>query len=150
MASQQEFQRILTSLRAGQGAERVLTAEGRTWYRRFRPKERLILLGGGYIAQALCGLAADLDFAVSVADDRPAFADAARFPRAERTLCAGYGEAAAELDIGSGDYVAVLTRGHLFDADCLRAILRGPFPRYVGVIGSRGRAAARFRKVARR
>ena len=154
MASRREFQNILDRVRSGGTAERVLTAEGiegaegETWVRRFRPRERLLLFGCGYIAQALCPLAADLDFAVSAADDRPAFADAARFPRAERVLCAGYGEAAEAVHIGPGDYIAVLTRGHLFDADCLRAILQGTFPRYVGVIGSRGRAAALLDQLA--
>ncbi|MBQ9347014.1 MAG: XdhC family protein [Oscillibacter sp.] len=154
MASRREFQNILDRVRSGGTAERVLTAEGiegaegETWVRRFRPRERLLLFGCGYIAQALCPLAADLDFAVSAADDRPAFADAARFPRAERVLCAGYGEAAETFAIGPGDYIAVLTRGHLFDADCLRAILQGTFPRYVGVIGSQGRAAALLDQLA--
>ena len=142
MPSGKEFQAILNRVRVGEAVERMLTAEGQSWYRRFRPRERLLLFGGGYIAQALCGLAADLDFAVSAADDRPEYADSARFPRAERVLCAGYAEAVSAFGVGAGDYAAVLTRGHLFDADCLRAILRGPFPRYVGVIGSRGRGAA--------
>ena len=55
-------------------------AEGRELTRNFLPNERLILLGGGNIAQPLCRYAADLGFEVTVADDRPSFANRPRFP----------------------------------------------------------------------
>ncbi|MFQ7054571.1 MAG: XdhC family protein [Clostridium fessum] len=37
------------------------------------------------------------------------------------------------------DYIAVLTRGHRHDADCLTALSHCPVPTYLGMIGSRRR-----------
>ncbi|MGH7507610.1 MAG: XdhC family protein, partial [Longimicrobiales bacterium] len=52
----------------------------------------------------------------------------------------------AALTIGAGSYVALVTRGHRFDFDCLRRLLEaGEVPRYIGMIGSRRRVRAAFR-----
>jgi xanthine dehydrogenase accessory factor len=136
-----EFQAILEQARANNPAMRKIEADGTEYIRYFRPRERLILLGGGHIAQPLCQYAADLDFAVTVADDRPSFANGGRFPQAEQVICDGFPSAIQKLDVGEGDYVCVITRGHRFDGDCLRAILTRPFPKYLGMIGSRRRVA---------
>jgi xanthine dehydrogenase accessory factor len=119
-------------------------ADGTEYIRNFRPQERLILLGGGHIAQPLCRYAADLGFSVTVADDRPSFANQSRFPEAERIICDSFPNILRQLQINSLDYVCVITRGHRYDADCLREILSGTFPRYLGMIGSKRRVAGLF------
>jgi xanthine dehydrogenase accessory factor len=48
------------------------------------PESRLVVLGGGHIALPLVEFAAKCGFAVTVADDRPAFANRLRFPGGER------------------------------------------------------------------
>lgn len=128
----------------GNPASIILEAEGVSYIRNFRPKERLILLGCGHIAQPLCRYAADLGFSVTVADDRPSFASHIRFPEAKQVICGCFPEVIRQLGIGESDYVAVITRGHRYDADCLRAILPGTMPKYLGMIGSRRRVAALF------
>ena len=70
-----EFQKILDQVQAKAPAARTFEAEGTTYIRNFRPSERLILLGCGHIAQPVCRYAADLGFSVTVADDRPSFAN---------------------------------------------------------------------------
>lgn len=134
-----QFEEILRLVRSGAPAALSLEAEGTQYIRNFRPKERLILLGGGHIAQPLCRYAADLGFSVTVVDDRPSFANRARFPEAAEVLCDAFPHAIQGLHISGQDYAAVITRGHRYDADCLRAILMGPFPKYLGMIGSRRR-----------
>lgn len=137
-----EFQRILSQLEQGQPATLTRTAEGRTYLRKFLPQERLILLGGGHIAQALCRFAALLDYAVTVADDRPAFANSERFPDAKQIVCDNFQSAIETLRIRPTDSVCVLTRGHRWDGDCLRKILQGELPSYLGMVGSSRRVAA--------
>ena len=134
-----QFEEILRLVRSGASASYSLEADGTQYLRNFRPRERLLLLGGGHIAQPLCRYAADLGFSVTVVDDRPSFANRARFPEAAEVLCDAFPHAIQSLQIGEQDYVAVITRGHRYDADCLRAILAGPFPKYLGMIGSRRR-----------
>ncbi len=103
------------------------------------PQERLIVLGGGHIALPVCEFAARLGFAVTVVDDRPAFASEARFPWARQVLCDTFENALRGLRITPYDYVVVITRGHTHDADCLRVLLPGVQPAYLGLIGSRRR-----------
>ena len=139
------FAELYRNICSGQTASMTFSAEGNTYVRNLRPQERLLLLGGGHISQPLCRYAADLDFRVTVADDRPSFANSSRFPEAEKIICADFPHAIEEAAVTSNDYVAVLTRGHRYDADCLRALLRGDFPRYLGMIGSKRRVTALFR-----
>ena len=113
----------------------------RQYSRRFLPPRRLILLGGGHISEKLVPLAAMLDFSVTVADDREEFACAGRFPLAEKVICAPFEEAIDRLAITPYDFVAVMTRGHAWDGVCLRRILRGIMPAYLGMVGSKRKTA---------
>ena len=138
------FDELYQAVREGRPAAMTVEAEGTTYVRNFRPKERLILLGGGHIAQPLCRYGADLGFAVTVVDDHPSFANRGRFPEAKEVICDAFPDALRSLKIHEQDYVAVITRGHRYDADCLRAILSGTFPKYLGMIGSKRRVAGLF------
>ncbi len=137
--TQEEFQRIAAALERGESAVMERTVEGVRCVRRFVPRERLILLGGGHVAHALSKIAAMLDFAVTVVDDRPDFANHERFPEAERVVCDAFEAAIRTLTVRASDYVCVLTRGHRWDAACLRALLTGTEPSYLGMIGSKRR-----------
>lgn len=138
----EQFAEILNQTRNNQTAQWAVDIDGTTYTRIFRPKERLILLGGGHIAQPLCTIAAMLGFAVTVVDDRPLFANHPRFPEAEHIVCDAFPHAIETLNIHAGDFVAVMTRGHRYDADCLRTVLAGVMPQYLGLLGSRRRTIA--------
>ena len=114
--------------------------------RRFQKPTRLIILGGGYIAQALCHFATELEFEVVVTDDRPAFANWQLFPQAAGIVCDAFDRAIDQIDIRAEDYVVVATRGHKQDADCLRILLADDMimPAYIGMLGSRRRVRELF------
>lgn len=135
------FQEIRQKLQEGMCVDQVLYTPHGTYVRRWAPKERLILLGGGHIAQPLCRIGAMLDFAVTVVDDRPDFANRLRFPEAEQVICGDFGEAIDRLHPGAEDFVCAITRGHRYDADCLRRLLSGDETKYLGMIGSKRRVA---------
>ena len=103
------------------------------------PQERLIVLGAGHIALPVCEFGAKCGFTVCVLDDRPDFANRARFPLAAEVICDSFENGIARLKVTPFDYVVVITRGHRHDADCLRALLPGTMPAYLGMIGSRRR-----------
>ena len=135
----QEFQSILAQLERGETPQLTKTVDGQTYNRVFIPENRLILLGGGHIAQPLCAMASMLDFAVTVVDDRISFANSERFPQAAQVICNSFAAAISDLNIRATDYVCVITRGHRWDGECLRQILRGTLPSYLGMIGSKRR-----------
>lgn len=142
-----EFSHILAETGAGRAASLVREVEGERYVRRFVPEERLILLGGGHIARPLCAMGAMLGFSVTVVDDRPAFANAARFPGAAHVVCDGFASAIQALNIRPTDYVCVITRGHRWDGECLRVLLRGNLPFYLGMIGSRRRVMSLLKQL---
>lgn len=101
----------------------------------FVPEPRLVILGGGHIALPLCEFAAKCGFRVVVVDDRPSFANKARFPLAVDVVCDGFDHAIDALALDRFSFVVIITRGHRHDANCLRRTLaRGVA--YVGMIGS--------------
>ncbi len=106
------------------------------------PPERLIVLGGGHVALPVCEIGAKCGFTVCVADDRMEFANYQRFPMAKTVVCDSFENAIRTFAITPFDYVVVVTRGHRSDADCLRAILPGTQPAYLGMIGSKRRVKA--------
>ncbi|MBQ8074349.1 MAG: XdhC family protein [Oscillospiraceae bacterium] len=103
------------------------------------PQERLIVLGGGHIALPVCQFGAACGFNVCVVDDRPDFANTQRFPEAAQVICDSFDNGIRRLKVTHFDYVVVITRGHRHDADCLRVLLPGTEPAYLGMIGSRRR-----------
>ena len=117
----------------------LLSEESGLFYDPVFPREKLLILGGGHVGQALAAMAALLDFEVTVVDDRKDFAAPGRFPAAVKTVCAGYTDAIKAFPFDSATYAVIVTRGHLFDLECIRAVL-GRTHRYAGFIGSARKA----------
>ena len=118
-----------------------LTLDGqRVFAERFGAVPQLVVCGGGHVATALVKQAKLLDLPVLAIDDREEFAQQLRAAGADTVLCAPFAQALQNVPGGAETYFAVLTRSHAFDLDCLTQILQKPAA-YVGMMGSRGRAA---------
>ncbi len=102
------------------------------------PVARLLVLGGGHIAQPLVAIASLLEYEITVIDDRPAFANRQRFPGARSVVCDDFSRALSQQRFDAGTSVVIVTRGHQHDLECLKQILHEK-PGYVGMIGSRRR-----------
>jgi xanthine dehydrogenase accessory factor len=113
----------------------------RVLFERVEPEPRVVVCGAGHVGAALARLAHAAGYRVTLLDDRGDFLTRGRFPEAGIELVAapGWAHALAEtIGAGRGVYVAVVTRGHNEDEECLRAALSAR-PDYVGMIGSRRR-----------
>lgn len=139
-----EVDQILKELQKGKAAYLRRDINGRLFLRKFSPTERLIILGGGHIAQPLSKIASLLDDQVIVVDDRLSFANYERFPDAVQVICDDFAKAISDLKLLPSDYVCIITRGHKHDGVCLREILSGDFPFYLGMIGSPHRVGGLF------
>jgi xanthine dehydrogenase accessory factor len=102
---------------------------------------RVYLFGAGHVSRELEPLLSHVGFRCVVMDDRPEFADRAHFPTAEEVLTVNFEDIDSFVSIGAEDYVCILTRGHAWDTAIQAQVLRKA-PCYVGVIGSRKKAAA--------
>lgn len=100
---------------------------------------KVYIFGGGHLAQELVPVLKRLDFNCIVIDDREEFADAGLFPDAEQVILADFKHLPAYIKLSAKDYAAVMTRGHLHDADVERFVLQTDVG-YIGVVGSRKKA----------
>lgn len=101
---------------------------------------RVVLVGAGHVAQAVCPLAAKAGFNVWVADDRPDFACRERFPEAQRLVVGALDALEAQLALTPRTALLVMTRGHSEDFSVLQWALGSPC-QYIGVLGSRKKRA---------
>jgi xanthine dehydrogenase accessory factor len=96
----------------------------------------LYVFGAGHVSQFLAGIARTVDFHVVIIDDREEFANRERFPGAAEIIVDDFHNVFNRLDFTGEEYVTIVTRGHQYDADVLKEVLRRK-TKYVGMIGSR-------------
>ena len=111
------------------------------------PPCALWIAGAGHIAQAVAPLALQLDFNVTVFDDRPALANYDFFPD-EVSLKIGEWEKLAILPLPDApSFALIVTRGHRHDALVLADWIHKPFL-FLGMIGSARKARTIFNHFA--
>jgi len=112
-------------------------------FERLQPAPRLVVCGAGHVGAALARLAAFTGYHTTLLDDRAEFLKRERFPEAEiELLVADDWSSAVRAAIGNGRgvSVAVVTRGHNEDEQCMRVAIQAN-PDYVGLIGSKRRTS---------
>jgi xanthine dehydrogenase accessory factor len=113
----------------------------RVLFERIEPEPRLVICGAGHVGAALARIARAVGYRTTLIDDRADFLTRERFPDegiellTARTWTTAVAEAVGQ---GRGVSVAVVTRGHNEDEECLRAVVAAR-PDYVGLIGSKRR-----------
>ncbi len=100
-----------------------------------RPRDRLVVYGGGHVGRALAAQAVALDFDVTVVDDRDEYAEPDRFPGAT-ALCTDPRKHAAALETDARTWILLVTHEHALDQDLLELLLPRPW-QWLGLIGSR-------------
>lgn len=111
----------------------------RYYAERFNFDGKVYIFGGGHLAQEVVPVLSHLGFRCVVLDDREEFSKPELFSGAEDVLCVDFKDLAKAVQLTENDYVAVMTRGHLHDADVERFVLKTP-AYYIGVVGSRRKA----------
>jgi xanthine dehydrogenase accessory factor len=99
------------------------------------PPCNLWIAGSGHVAQAVATLALELDFDVTVFDDRPSLANHQFFPKGTKFRVSPWEELLAERPSGPPTFGLIVTRGHQRDALVLREWIQRPFI-FLGMIGS--------------
>ena len=103
------------------------------------PPFALWIAGSGHVAQAVAPLALQLDFAVTVFDDRPELANHDCFPPETQLRVGGWHELLKVPLPKSPAFGLIVTRGHQHDALVLSDWIHHPFV-FLGMIGSRRKA----------
>ena len=107
---------------AGCGASGILTLENkRIFVEKFGGAPRLVICGGGHVAESVVRLAVMLGLPVTGLEERPDYADALRRAGAEKVLCGPYAENLTQVEGSAETYFVVATRAHSFDVECWAA-----------------------------
>lgn len=133
----------LDAAREGRSARVRLELDGEPLVLERPAAPRLIILGAGEHAAALCRLGAAAGFAVTVCDDWALLATRERFPDAVEVVVAAPHDFLASLDdADERTAVCVLTHDERLDVPALRTALRMPVG-FVGAMGARATVARR-------
>ncbi|HMG18707.1 MAG TPA: XdhC/CoxI family protein, partial [Gemmatimonadales bacterium] len=128
----------------GKRTSRREVGEGESYQVMLEVHERpatLLIIGGGHIGKALATVGNLCGFSVEIIDDRPEYANAERFPEADRITCGRFDEVLDGYAIDPNTYVVCVTRGHKHDETSLRLVAASAAA-YVGMIGSKRRVGA--------
>jgi len=110
------------------------------------PTPTVYVFGGGHVSFFLVRAAKLAGFKVKVIDDRPAFANAERFPEADATIVMEFDDIRGSFDFGQDDYVVLVTRGHQHDQRILEQIYDSQ-ARYLGMIGSKTKISKMWKRL---
>jgi xanthine dehydrogenase accessory factor len=117
------------------------STHARVLFERIQPEPRLVICGAGHVGAALAKLASFVGYHATLIDDRAEFVTRDRFPDQRINLVAtkSWADGVSEaIGNGRGVSVAVVTRGHNEDEECMRAVVSTDAD-YIGLIGSKRR-----------
>jgi len=100
--------------------------------------KKLVVCGAGHVSMQIISIGKMLGFHVTAIDDRLQFANNAIEQGADEVIFKEFGEALSGIDGDDDTYFVIVTRGHRYDKECLRAITQKPHA-YIGMMGSKRR-----------
>jgi xanthine dehydrogenase accessory factor len=112
------------------------------------PTPKMVIFGAGHISTQLSKIANVAGFKTTIVDNRPAYANADRFPEAETIYSQSFEEAFEKMLPNENTYIVIVTRGHQEDENVLRWAVRTN-ARYIGMIGSKRKVRTIFQNLER-
>ena len=135
-----QFRRVLQDVQAGAASQLRLRVKREDKWEDYlilvEAEPTLVIAGAGHVGTALARLCVDLEFDVTVIDDRADFANAKRLSPPIRPIIGDIEQTLRRHNIDRSTYVVIVTRGHNHDEAALSAVIDSP-AKYVGMIGSR-------------
>lgn len=112
-------------------------------------RPNLLLWGGGHVAQSLATILPTLEYDYSVADDRPDWVGADRFPHADRREVVRPAELWERFEPAAFTHLYILGYDAILDTEVLASALER-FPNVIGFIASETKRAHVYAELRRR
>ena len=142
-----QFRRAIDDVGAGRTAQVCLRVEHGAQWEEYRilveAEPKLVIAGAGHVGAELARMCVNLEFDVTVIDDRSDFANAKRLPPPIHILVGDIEQTLRRHAIDKNTYVVIVTRGHNYDEQALSAVIDSN-ARYLGMIGSRRKVKVIF------
>lgn len=100
--------------------------------------KKMVICGAGHVSLPVIRLAKMIGMQVTVLDDRADFVENAKKAGADVGLAGAFADTLPGIQGDPDTFFVIVTRGHQFDKQCLREILKKPHA-YIGMMGSRRR-----------
>lgn len=143
----QDFERAALAIMETDAVGSFASPLGTIFTEKIAAEDHLIICGAGHVSLAAIRIARQLGFRITVIDDRLSLCDEAAQAGADETICDDFTHALQTMNTGGErPYYVIVTRGHRYDMDCLREILKKESS-YVGLMGSRARTAGIRKKL---
>ena len=130
--------------------EQTEWSDSKILFERIQAEPRLVICGAGHVGASLAKVASLMGYRTTLIDDREEFVTRQNFPEKNIELVAAEDwSQAVEVAVGNGRgvSVAIVTRGHSEDEQCLRAVI--PIDvEYIGLIGSKRRTNIVLRRLS--
>jgi xanthine dehydrogenase accessory factor len=110
---------------------------------------KIFIVGAGHVALKIAEAARMAGYPYIVADYRPEFANADRFPGALNIVVERPDKAVKLAGVDENTYVVIVTRGHALDRECLEGAMKTKAA-YIGMIGSADKVREVFRILGRK
>ncbi|MBQ7991591.1 MAG: XdhC family protein [Solobacterium sp.] len=98
-------------------------------------EKKIVICGAGHVSMPIIRISKMIGCHVTVIEDRPQFAANAAKAGADTVICDEFEKALDTVEGNQDTFFVIVTRGHQWDTECLRAILKKPSA-YVGMMGS--------------
>lgn len=107
---------------------------------------KVFIFGAGHVGQAVVPVLKTVGFYCVVLDDREALLTKEFFPDADERIVADLGNIAEKIHISEADYAVVMTRGHQYDFELARQLLKTN-AYYIGVMGSKQKISVQIKRL---
>ncbi len=102
----------------------------------FKPKNKIIIAGGGHVGEKVLELANFLGFRCEVVDDREEYADKESLKLADELVIKSFDKALDEMNVDENTYIVITTKSHVTDIVFVKKAIKTK-AKYIGLIGSR-------------
>ena len=97
--------------------------------------KKIVICGAGHVSLPIIRLSKMIGCHVTVLEDRPDFAGRAEKAGADTVILDDYSHALRDIPGDPDTFFVIVTRGHQWDTECLRAVIRKESA-YIGMMGS--------------
>jgi len=109
----------------------------------YNSRDKLILAGGGHIAEKIAKMANILGYSITVLDSREERLNSELYPGVHSLVLGNIVENLENMDIGDDTFIVIVTHGHKHDQDVLERVLKSN-AKYIGMIGSKNKVRTTF------
>ena len=102
----------------------------------FKPKNKIIIAGGGHVGEKVLELANFLGFRCEVVDDREEYVDKESLKLADELVIKSFDKALDEMNVDENTYIVITTKSHVTDIVFVKKAIKTK-AKYIGLIGSR-------------